>query len=107
MKNDYIYLNKFIWNIDKAQSNIIKHHVSFETACRIFNDPALYMIYDDKNSSIDETRCNCIGAVDGYLTVLTVTTEERGNYIRIISARKANQRERSDYEKNAKNLSDD
>lgn len=67
----------------------------------------LYVIYDDKNSTTEESRCNCIGAVDGYLTILTVTMTERNDYIRFISARKANQKERRDYENNAKNLSDD
>lgn len=106
MKKDYIYLNQFIWDIEKAQYNIETHHISFETACRIFNDPALYVYYDDKNSTAEETRYNCVGAVDGYLTILTVTMTEREEYIRIISARKLNETERRNYEKNAKNLSD-
>ena len=107
MDNDYVYLDNFIWDINKATTNITKHHISFETACRIFNDPALYVFQDMKNSTASEERYNCIGAVDGYLTVLTVTMTEREKYIRIISARKSNATERKLYYENAKNLSDD
>ena len=104
MANDYIYLDRFIWNRKKASSNKAKHGVSFEVAARIFNDPVLYVEYDIKNSSEKEARYNCTGTVAGAVTVLRVTMTEQEPYIRIISARKATKKEIADYEKNARNL---
>lgn len=56
MKKDYIFLDRFIWDKEKVETNILKHSVSFELACRFFYDPALYEIYDEDNSSSKEYR---------------------------------------------------
>ena len=100
MKDDYIYLERFVWSKKKAETNLKKHDVSFAVAARIFNDPVLYIEYDNKNST-EEERYNCTGTVDGAITLLRVTITDREPYIRIISARKATRKEVSDYEKNA------
>ena len=104
MKEDIVYLNRFVWNETKAKNNIKKHGISFEVACRVFGDPALYVVYDEKNSTLDEERYNCIGIIDQQYTVIVVSMTEREPYTRIFSARKANGKERNRYEKNAKNL---
>lgn len=104
MRDDFVYLDRFIWSRKKAKSNLEKHGISFEVAARIFNDPVLYIEYDDINSTPKEDRYNCTGVVAGAVTLLRVTMTERDPYIRIISARKATRKEISDYEKNAKNL---
>ena len=105
MDRDEIYLNQFIWdkNKNKAATNKKKHHVSFELAVRIFNDPALFVVYNEENST-DEDGELYIGICDNLCTVLTVSAKERDDYIRIISARKATKKEVDIYEKNRKKL---
>lgn len=105
MQDDIVYLGRFVWSRRKELSNIKKHKISFETACRIFNDPALYEIYDEANSN-DEERYNIIGNVDGCL-LLFVTITDRDDLIRIISARKADSTERREYHENIKKLQGD
>ena len=100
MRDDYIYLEHFIWSKKKAEANLKKHGVSFEVAARVFNDPILYVEYDKMNST-EEERYNCTGTVDGAITLLRVAITDREPYIRIISARKATRKEAGDYEKNA------
>ena len=107
MSKDYIYLDRFIWDSKKAERNLEKHSVSFELACRIFNDPALYVLYDSENSTMDEDRFFCIGDIGDGLTVLAVAMTEREPYTRIISARKATSKEKRVYEKNAKTIRND
>ena len=104
MSDDYIYLDRFMWNKNKAKINLEIHKVSFELACRIFNDPALYVLLDDGNSTPEEDRFVCIGNIGDGVTILSVAMTERQPYIRIISARKATRKERSKYEKNAKTV---
>lgn len=102
-ETDYVYLNKFIWNKEKAQINKQKHKVSFETAALVFNDSSLLVEFDERNSSIDEDRYNCIGLINGVY-FLFVTMTERNDLIRIISARRAEKDEIRKYEQNAKNI---
>ena len=104
MKEDIVYLERFIWDKTKAKKNVRKHKISFEVACRVFSDPALYIVYDDENSTFTEERYNCIGLIDRQYAVIVVSMTEREPYTRIFSARKATGKERQSYEKNAKNL---
>ena len=32
---------RFVWDIDKASTNLVKHGISFEEACQVFFDPLL------------------------------------------------------------------
>lgn len=97
--DDYIYLNRFIWNKQKAEYNKQKHHLSFEQAATVFADPMAIEVYDKKNSA-DEDRVNVIGITQIGITAC-VTTTDRENLIRIISARKATTKEQELY--NAEN----
>ena len=82
-----------------------KHKVSFETAVRIFNDPCLYVEFDEENSTLNEARYDYTGVIDvGGMPVLYVVATETGVKTRIISARKATVKEVTKYEQNAKNL---
>ena len=85
---------EFEWNDDKAAANLAKHGVSFQAACRVFDD-AFALDFEDRTMAYDEARRIAIGMVDGE--VLTVVYAERGVMIRIISARKATRQERRDY----------
>jgi uncharacterized DUF497 family protein len=87
---------RFSWDETKARKNLKKHGVSFEEASTVFFDPFAVTI-PDPDHSIAEHRLLTMGhSVGGKL--LTVAHTEDGDLIRIISAREATRRERSDYE---------
>jgi uncharacterized DUF497 family protein len=86
----------FEWDSDKAASNVRKHKVSFDEAATVFGDP-LSGTFEDPDHSIEEDRWITIGtSVRGR--VLVVSHTNRGDRIRIISARRATPRERKAYE---------
>lgn len=93
----------FEWDSEKASSNLKKHRVSFETAVRAFADP-FAMVQQDRIEN-GEYRWQTLGMADGYLLLLiahTVFDDENGSeVIRIISARRADPKERKRYEQNS------
>lgn len=102
-EKDFVYLDVYVWDTLKNEANKIKHHVSFEVAVRIFNDPCLIIQYDDKNSTPEEERWKCTGrdVQSGLFQTLVVSMTERGELKRIFSARKATKSEVKLYEENA------
>ena len=87
---------EFEWDNAKAKKNLRKHKVSFDEATSAFYD-ALSVTIADPDHSVDESRFLLIGkTVDGHLVVVSHT--DRGERIRIISARRANRHERAGYE---------
>ena len=85
------------WNENKTSSNIKKHEgLSFEEAAEVFDDPFALEKYDDKNSTIDETRYIVIGRIKRQIVTLVVYTP-RNEKKRIISARYATTNERKAY----------
>jgi len=87
----------FEWDLRKARSNFAKHGVGFEEASTIFSD-SLSLTIPDPEHSLSEERYITMGrAFTGKLLVVAHT--ERGDNIRIISARAASRRERRFYEK--------
>jgi uncharacterized DUF497 family protein len=89
----------FEWDIKKAESNERKHGVTFDEASTVFADPLSLTIHDPLHAK-DEERFIIIGG-SHINRMLTVVHTERGDNIRIISARKATKKERSYYESNA------
>lgn len=91
---------RFEWDAAKARSNLAKHHVSFEVAVRVFTDPLQLSILDRFEN--DEHRWQTIGNVDGHVLLLvahTVGEDKDGTeVIRLISARKADSKERKRYD---------
>jgi len=91
---------KFEWHQAKATSNQRKHHVSFETAARVFADPLAWTVQDRIENG--EVRWQTLGMVDGYLLLLVAHTvredDDGAEVIRIISARRAEAKERKNYE---------
>jgi uncharacterized DUF497 family protein len=86
----------FEWDDAKATSNLRKHGVSFDDAVTVFDDP-LAVTRDDPDHSEDELRFVTIGSSKaGHL--LVVCHSDRPDRIRLISARKANRRERRYHE---------
>jgi len=87
---------KFEWDPVKAATNLRKHGVSFEAAARAFEDD-LSATFPDPDHSRGEARLITYGlGVDGKLLVVCHT--ERGDTIRIFSARTATNKERKRYE---------
>jgi hypothetical protein len=86
---------------NKNHKNRRKHGVSFETAVRVFLDTGA-VSYPDRIVDGEE-RWHTVGSVGGITLILVVHTseEEHGEeQIRIVSARKANPRERAFYDSN-------
>lgn len=84
---------KFEWDEEKDRVNKVKYGVSFETASYVFYDEHYVELYDFEHS-VDEERYIAIGIVND---VLFVVFTERGENIRLISARQANAQERRLY----------
>ena len=86
----------FEWDQQKAQSNLVKHGISFKEAQTVFDDP-LYVDFYDPDHSQNENRYIIIGASSmGH--ILLVSYIERGNITRIISARKVTKQEFKTYQ---------
>ena len=89
---------EFIWDSEKAKSNLKKHKISFEEAITVFYDP-LARITDDPDHSIEEERLIIIGySQKSNLLFVVHVYKESEQIIRIISARKASLQERLDFE---------
>ncbi|MBD0363193.1 MAG: BrnT family toxin [Coleofasciculus sp. C3-bin4] len=86
----------FEWDEEKARTNLKKHGVSFAEATTVFGDSFAVTI-DDPLHSIDEERFVTIGYSEAQRLLVVVHTD-RGDNIRIISARTATRRERQTYE---------
>jgi hypothetical protein len=91
---------QFEWNPKKAQDNLTKHGVSFEEAVSVFYDP-LSATFDDPDNSDDESRFVTIGFSAGN-RLLFVSHLDRGEVLRIISARLATTSERKRHEEQRK-----
>ena len=81
---------------EKAAANLHKHKVSFDEAASVFLDP-LALTFSDPDHSQEEDRAITIGA-SSKQRVLFVSHCERGDRVRIISARRATRKERVQYE---------
>jgi uncharacterized protein len=87
---------EFEWDNNKAITNLQKHGVSFAEAATVFGDP-LSITFPDPDHSINESRFVTIGlSTAGKIIILSHT--DRGNRIRIISARKTTRKEQKFYE---------
>jgi uncharacterized DUF497 family protein len=82
----------FEWNDKKNRDNQRDHHIAFEEARFVFNDPRKLVIPDINHG--EEERWNVIGLVNKVLFVVYV---ERDDRIRIISARIATKAEEEVY----------
>jgi uncharacterized DUF497 family protein len=85
---------EFEWDPDKAEANLRKHHVPFSIAESAFDDEGRLEILDD-SFDYGEERWILIGRVG--ITVLFVVYTQRGESIRLISARKADRNEQRIY----------
>jgi uncharacterized protein len=89
---------EFDWDENKAESNLIKHKISFDEAKTVFYDFYAF-IFDDVKHSISEKRELIIGySISKRLLIVSFTL--RNGKIRIISSRLTDKYERYEYEQN-------
>jgi uncharacterized protein len=81
----------FEWDESKRQSNLVKHHIDFQDAIRIFERPT----FEKATRSRGEDRVLAIGLLEDIEIVVVYVI--RGKRRRIISARRAHRDERQDY----------
>lgn len=90
---------RFEWDPEKARANLAKHRVDFQSARFVFDDPFALLVFD---RIVDgEERWHLIGSTPDhrlYVVVHTIREDRNDPTIRIISARKADPRERRAYE---------
>jgi len=90
----------FEWDDEKAATNYRKHGVRFEEAVLVFEDPLAVSEQDRIENG--ERRWRTLGMVGGFLLLLvahTVRVEEGDcEVVRIVSARRADRKERTRYE---------
>ena len=86
---------EFEWDENKRLANLEKHGIDFTVALLVFEDENRINYVDDRKS-YGETRIRTVGKIKNELIVSVINTD-RNNKIRIISARRANQKEREDY----------
>ena len=88
---------EFEWDETKAAANFKKHGLPFLYATRVFLDVSRIEWLDDRRE-YNEVRLLTIGVIDGR--EISVVYTWRGENIRLISARKADQDEIEAYWKN-------
>lgn len=86
----------FEWGPEKAESNLWKHGVSFTEAASVLADPLAVTFFDPDHSGEDDRFISIGTSSDDRLIILSHT--DRGEKIRISSARLATRRERKLYE---------
>jgi len=92
---------KYEWNEEKNISNQKKHGISFDEAKEVFEDVLQISKLDQRFNDFEE-RWITIGTTSKYKILVVANlffTDEGEEIIRIISARKANKKERESYEK--------
>ncbi len=91
---------QFEWNYKKDRENKRKYKIDFRRAATVFRDSYMITIFDYEHSD-NEDRWITLGTStkDKILVVANMFFDENGEeIIRIISARKANEKERIFYE---------
>ena len=88
---------KFEWDSKKNTSNKRKHKVSFEEASTCFYDP-MHIVIPDPDHSFEDERFILLGCSLKQRLLVVVHGELDNDGFRIISARKADKRERRQYE---------
>ncbi|MDR1853870.1 MAG: BrnT family toxin [Azoarcus sp.] len=89
---------RFQWDDHKAALNLRKHGVDFEDAKLVFADP--FAITRQDRTEGGELRWQTLGCVGEHMLLLVAHTcwdDEDGEVIRIISARRADRREKRSY----------
>lgn len=91
---------QFEWDSRKAASNLRKHGVAFAEATSVFADPLARLFADPDHSAREERELIVGHDLTGRLLIASFA--ERGDNVRIISARRATAREIHAHEKHIK-----
>ncbi len=89
---------KYEWDTKKSCANLEKHGLSFEDAERVLEGECVTFI--DERFDYGETRLITLGSLAGRIVVIVHAPREE--VTRIISMRKANEREQKIYQKRLK-----
>jgi len=90
----------FQWTESKNEANKQKHGIYLSEVSDVFNDPYLVEFYDAAHSSMNEDRFINIGYLEGIGVLFVVTTDNTDGSKQIISARKAEPKEKKAYYEN-------
>jgi uncharacterized DUF497 family protein len=85
---------EFEWDPEKNRANIAKHGIDFEDAIAIFEGPVLEKTASRRDYG--EVRLLAFGLANGRELAIVYTLRGEGRR-RIISARRADRRERKEY----------
>ena len=85
--------SRYDWDENKRRANVEKHGIDFLDAIEAFTDPQGYVYRSPRQQT--ERRLVAVGLVKGTLAAVIFT--ERGDRVRIISARPARRSERRQY----------
>ena len=83
---------RFEWDVAKNESNLAKHGVDFPFAVAVFSGP-MRTVTAPNRSHFNEVRYITFGRIGSHVYVVVWSPREKGKVVRMISARKANDRE--------------
>ena len=95
---------EFDWYPVEAESNFVKHHVSFDDAISVIQDPLALSILDHASEKTEQRWVTIGMSRSAHLLLVVHTYMEIAVdrvYIRIISARRPTKREQRQYEQNS------
>ena len=96
-----MYNNRYIWDKDKYETNFRKHGITFQEAATVFDDPNAIIEYDEEHS-YDEERFSIMGLSKNVRLLIVCHCYRNGDaFVRIISARAANKKEKAFYTRRA------
>ena len=85
---------EFEWDLAKAKANLRKHKVPFLVACEVFKDSGRLERLDS-SGDYGEERWIVLGRAGRK--ILSVVYTQRGQRVRLISARRADRNEQRSY----------
>ncbi len=88
---------RYEYDQEKDRKNKEKHGIAFWQAAEVFEDPQRIEAYDQDHSTLEEERWQTIGQTKESNILFVVFTEKTEETIRIISARRATEREKALY----------
>ncbi len=88
---------KFEWDPRKAAANARKHKVTFEAAKTVFYDELAVQFFDEEHLSAEDRFLLLGMSSDARLLLVCHCERDDAEVIRIISARKATEREAKFY----------
>jgi uncharacterized DUF497 family protein len=88
---------RFEWDPPKAEANLRAHGVSFAEAVTVLEDD--FALTREDPAAVDEPRFVTLGLSNLANLLVVVYTYQEPDAIRLISAWKANKRQREAYEK--------